>query len=266
MARRFWIRSLLITAIGALGLFLLDMNLTGAIWESFYTPEATLTYFCETTLVGRFIRQPANTYTNLGYLLIGSLMIIYGLNDLRERRGNLIRRFPVYSFLYGAMVVYTFVGSSFFHASLGVLPEWIDLSAVYAVTAVPIIYNLHRISEAWGKRFSSWPFVACWLIWSVLSTVFTWQLKAHIVMPGMILLMLLTLGIAEGKRGSGLPWKWIFASLIATGLGICFFIADMNRIGCIPDGILHPHGLWHLAAAVGSASYYGYMRDEGKKG
>lgn len=260
MAKNIWIWSFLITLLGALGLFILDQILDGDIWASLHTPANTITYFCETTQLGRLIRQPANTYTNLGYLFAGALMIAFGVRDVKVKEGNFIRRFPVYSFLYGLMLIYTFLGSSLFHASLGLFPEWVDLSAVYAVTAVPIVYNFHRISEGYGFRLSSWPFVIVWLVWGCLSTVFTWEMKAHIVMPGMILVMLLTMAIAENKKEGPLPWRWVVTTLVATGLGVFFFVADIQRIGCVPDGILHPHGLWHLAAAVGSAGYYGYMR------
>ncbi len=260
MVRSLWVRSFLVTLFGTLLLFVLDQVLNGSVWKSLYTPADTITYFCETTHLNSFIRQPANTYTNLGYLLIGALMIGFGFRDMKNREGNLIRRFPIYSFLYGAMLVYTFIGSSLFHASLALLPEWVDLSAVYAVTAVPIVYNLHRIGEAWGQSYSIWPFFLLWLCWSCLATIFTWEMKAHIVMPGMILFMLATLGVAEYKQGNSLPWKWILGMVFATGLGVLFFVADIRRVGCLPDGVLHPHGLWHLAAAAGSGCYYGYMR------
>lgn len=157
-------------------------------------------------------------------------------------------------------MVYTFLGSSFFHASLAFIPEWVDLSAVYAVTAVPIAYNLQRICNSYGLRWSVWIFVGAWLAWALFSSIFTWEMKAHIAMPSMIVLMVLTMALAEWRIPGKVPWRWIAGMAFATLVGILTFIGDIDRIGCDPDGWIHPHGLWHLASAAGAGSYYGYMR------
>ena len=260
MRSSIWIWAIVATTASAIALFLADLYLTGAAWDLFVLPESTVTYFCERTLLDRFIRQPGNTYTNLAYLLAGVVMIGFGFRDLRHRKGNLIRRYPVYSFLYGLNLIYLFIGSSLFHASLGFVPEWIDLSAVYAVTAIPVVYNLHRIVETTRIQSSVWAFLGLWLLWTLWSSIFTWEMKAHTAMPSLIFLTLLTLTIAELRGLSKVPWNWVIGMLVATIIGTLCFIADVKRVGCEPDGWLHPHGIWHLSAAAASACFYGYMR------
>jgi len=262
MARSTWLPAVLITLAGGILIYILDQYLTASVWDSFYAPESVFYYFCETTQVDRFLRQPANSYTNLGYLLVGSWMIVHGIKDLKQRRGNLVGRFPIYSILYGLGGIYTFVGSSLFHASLALEPEWMDLSAVYAWGALPVVYNLHRIRESYQGVHRAWPYVLGWMAWVILTTRYTWELKAHYVMPVVLVVTALTMVWAE-RRGEGKPpWKWIWVALSAAMIGITCFIFDIQRVGCVPDGVLHPHGVWHLMAGISAGGYYCYMRAE----
>ena len=232
----------------------MDQIYSGAFWADYTTPVPTLTYFCERTLVDHFIRQPTNTYTNLGYLWVGVYILLRG----SKGPDSFLHRYPIYAWLYGLLCLYTCFGSAYFHASLALLPEQIDLSAVYGITALPLLYALHHYLQLRGRSYSAWPFLLVWGLWMAWASIFTWEMRAHFVIPafvgGAAVLLFLV------RKSQSVPSRWYYALGFCIQAGLSFFWFDIARVGCFPDAVLHPHGLWHLSAAGGAFAFYGYMR------
>lgn len=262
-----WLWAVLVTAGAGLALALLELLLDASVWSRMEVPDGTVTYFCERTRSGDFIRQPANTFTNLSYLFVAVLMVAHtrravlrgGGRQAFSRRPSFLHRFPQYGYLYALCLAYTFLGSSLFHASLGLLPEQVDLSAVYATGAVPLAFALHKSLLMRRVHLPVGLFAGAIVLWSIVATVFAMDMRAHIAFPVMLLLAGIFVADIEIRKAARTSWKWLgplFGCVVASGL---FFVADIQRIGCMPDGFLHPHGLWHIGAAGAAACMYGYM-------
>lgn len=262
MHRRPWTYAFLITTIAGALMALADQLLDGSVWEVFYVPPKTITYFCETSHVEAFIRQPANTYTNLGYLFVAVLMLAFtrrAVSQAEAEDRSFLGRYPIYGYLYAACMLYTFIGSSMFHASLGRLPEQIDLGAVYASGAIPLTFGLHKGLEVRKIAVPLWVFMLIFSLWAFASLVFAWHMTARIVFPGMLVAAGICVGFIESSNGRQTPWKWIVYLIASVLAATFFFIADIARIGCVPDGLMHPHGIWHFGAASAAVAMFGYM-------
>ena len=116
------------------------------VWDHFYTEKEIGTFFCERTDMENIVRQPVNTFSNFIYLLVGLTIIERGYKDLKKRkRYNIISANPYYSFLLGGILLYMFVASVFFHASLIHFASELDFSAVYSLSLFPLMYFVHRV-------------------------------------------------------------------------------------------------------------------------
>lgn len=262
MHRRPWTFAILISSLAGLTLALLDLRLDAGTWAVFHVPFKTLTYFCETTIVDAFIRQPANTYTNLGYLLVAALMWAYTRKAVHKAgagENSFLGRLPMFGYIYAGCLAYTFLGSAFFHASLGLFPEQVDLSAVYATAAVPLAFGLHRSLEIRDYSISRSMLLLVFGLWVLLSSIFALRMTAYYVFPGMLIATGIAIADVESRNGKPTPWKWLLTLGAAILASTFFFIADIQRIACVPDGLIHPHGMWHLSAALAAAAMFGYM-------
>jgi len=254
--RRDSLLALVPTLVGFLLFFLLDHFLTASVWQHLFVPPATMVYFCETTLVDHFIRQPANTYTNLGYLFVAALIFF------RSRRlspDSFLAHHKIYAYLYALLACYTFVGSSFFHATLSLFAEQLDLSAVYGIAALPLVFTVHHYLHLRGVRVNRNALLGVWGMWFVAASIWTWEMKAHWVIPALVGVTAVLLGLGQGKNPHPAPLKLVGSLGLCILGGLTFFIFDIARVGCYPDAWLHPHGCWHLCAAGGAWVFFRYM-------
>jgi hypothetical protein len=131
----------------ALGLVLVDNFTAGqGFWKVLPVCEKTECFFCEMPRFSNFVRQPANTFSNLGFLFLGAYMIFIGLWDKKRKHPrNTIEADPLWTFAYGFSCIFLFIGSSLFHASLTDQMEYIDLAGVYLFAFFPVAFNLRWI-------------------------------------------------------------------------------------------------------------------------
>ena len=115
-------------------------------WVTYSTDGDIGHFFCEHSRMNNLVREPVNTLTNIPFLFMGLLIFKIGKRD-KERDytlPNLMMGYPVYSILFGASCLFLFFGSTFFHSSLIMPAQQLDMSGVYALILFPFYYNLHR--------------------------------------------------------------------------------------------------------------------------
>ena len=223
--------------------------------------------YCEAIGPG-IAAQPANAWSNAGFVLVGLLI----LADAGRRFGaGRMARDVRTAWLYGSVAVFLGVGSFAFHGSMRAWGGYIDVLSMHAFIAFVLAYDLGRIHRwSWG-RFVSW-FV-------VLLTAFAAAIG--IVPPehgktlfGVFVLIVLLVEAAvsyprmrpwapirlDPRR---IPWFW-------TGLGL-FIVAtiiwNLSRTGgvwCEPESLVQGHAVWHLLTASSVGALYLYFRDEGE--
>lgn len=258
-----WLVALVATLLMGLAMCLADLALPrgGDIWRDWVTEHSTLVYFCEPATIEALLRQKVDTYTNLGFFFVGALLLGYARADRGAVAGGFAGAHPQWSRWFGIALCMTFAGSSLFHASLTRSGEALDLAGTYAAALLPGFFNLHRLwSLVTRRRLPTWPFISAWLAVWLTCSLLIFTLSSRVVVPGGLLLIGLT-GFAlwlklRPRRG----WYWAASSILLTVLAGLFFVLDIQKIGCDPQGLYQAHGLWHLLAAAAAGVYYGFMR------
>ena len=232
-----------------------------AVWDPMFTERNTLWYFCEPPRIDRFIRQPADTYSNLGFLFAGILMLVYAWQDGQSTTKQFVARHRVWSQVYGGALVLTFLGSAFFHASLTWLGEWIDLAAVFAAGWLPILFNFHRLQARNHPHANpAWPWLLIFAVLWALSCYSIFRIKAWYTFPTLLVLIGMSSALVQWKHGNRRSLPWMLGSIGLTFFAIMWFVFDIRRVGCDPDSWFQPHAMWHLTDAAAAGSFYGFTR------
>ncbi|MBI5667188.1 MAG: ceramidase domain-containing protein [Chloroflexi bacterium] len=219
--------------------------------------------YCERLHPG-MIKQPINTWSNLGFMLAGLVILIMvggsGLNPATEP--NPMKAPSLLAILYGAVVIFLGPGSMFFHASMKQWGGWLDTFSMVIFTSFLFLYDLiHTLFNA-----GSAVFLVLWLIANVALGYWTWWMdKNHRgskilgLTPGSfafgsfaILWVVLQFIILLGGAG-GTGRGWTFFILAVVSFGSAFVVWQLSKTGgplCKPDSWLQGHGLWHLLGAL----------------
>lgn len=207
-------------------------------WSA-YKP-ATLS-FCEEPLCA-LISQPANTWTNVGFLVVGAAIL------RKEYRRNFLLS------LIGFSCFFVGIGSTLFHMSGTFIFEVVDVFGMFLISSLMVSLNLWRL---WQHRLKL--IVTLYFLLNIISlfllvkfesvgiALFATQIYAAMSLEALLYLR------EDGSNYSSL-WKMI----VAFTASFSFWILDITKIVCIPDNhLLTGHGVWHLLNAI--ALYYMYL-------
>ena len=118
-------------------------------WTRWSLAGGNAFHFCESNRMDQIIRQPSNTWSNMGYFLVALFALTLGIQDLKqqERKGsdNFLVRYPMFSILFGLSALYLFIGSFLFHASLSRYFQKMDQTGVYSIAVIILTFNLYKI-------------------------------------------------------------------------------------------------------------------------
>jgi hypothetical protein len=185
--------------------------------------------FCEQPVNG-FLRHPADTWTNLGPIVAGILVMC------RAQAGMLM--------LLGASAVWMGAASAVFHATGTLGGEALDIHGMYCFL---IVLRLLQVEEGIQDTF--------WTTWDDALGVFgfaTLLAVGFLFYPWLgtptfaVLLGLLV--ISQWKRGFNSQWYWMMGTF---AVAYAFWLLDYHRILCCPTcHVLTGHGVWHLLNGV----------------
>lgn len=201
--------------------------------------------FCEASLCA-WVRQPGNTWSNVGFIVVGLVILHQGRTRDRAHLMGL-----------GYVAIATGIGSAFYHASdtfVGRVADYIGmyLGSVYMLSANvrrAFLWNLRRV------RILFW-------------TVFTILLAGMVLMPRFAELLYIAQMstcclcieyLIYRRQGASVNYRWLFGywSLFAVAYGI--WILDIKRIVCNPSNhIISGHAIWHLLNAFALYLLYLY--------
>jgi hypothetical protein len=226
------------------------------------------TCYCENYLRPGPIKQPANTWSNLGFIAAG--LLVLGQTGRRSGgpRANPMRAPGFYATLYGGLVVFLGPASMFFHASLRAWGGWIDLVSMMLYSSFLLVYDLVRIRGASWRVFGAiyLPLVLAQGLADALvpksgQLLFGAGIGAVLVLEALILR-----GHVPGLRRQGRPWFAAALGLFAAAYGGIWLWSNTAGPLCDPDSILQGHALWHLLCAASTLCLYQYLRTEQRTG
>lgn len=239
------------------------------IWEHWNQANGNAFRFCEMNHMDQLIRQPSNTWSNLGFFLVGLFTLTLGIQDLkyseRKESDNFLVRYPIFSILFGVSAIYLFIGSFFYHASLTQFFQKLDQTGMCSVVVMILVFNFYKIYplvHIKGQYKSSHAIIIAFGMafnYFIYSTLY--KININILFPMLIALVFLTscyylLFISKEHYFTNYLWA-AFAILILAG---SIWILDRTSVVCNPNSIFQGHALWHILNAVSILFIYLYYR------
>lgn len=255
----------------AWGLCALGAAVLGASWAAWgavdvwqaWTPCDELAHpiYAERVVVASVLRTRANTWSNLGFLLVGGYGLALAVADRARPGPGTVRGAPVLSALFGLACVYLAAGSALFHASLTRLGQRLDVAAMYMPLVALLLVSLTRARPGLG-RWPGWTLlVGGWLSAAGLLFAFKWQLPAKHLMPALVAALLATRGV-EHLRGVHRVGRWLLVSVACLLAAYACRALDVAGRFSGPDAWLQGHAVWHALCAASLGAGYRDQRQE----
>lgn len=207
-------------------------------WHGF---EPATVKFCEEQLCS-WITQPANTWTNIGFVIVGILI----LRLVRSEQRVGLR-------LIGISAIMTGIGSALFHASSTFFFEFFDLMGMFMISGLLLSLNLQRLLDLTNRAVTV---IYIGLVVVSLLIMLAWR-PSGIGTFAVQLTAAMTVELLLHLRRDRVSYK---PFLLMTGTFSASFIIwalDISGVVCDPTNhILTGHGVWHLLNAV--AIYFIY--------
>ncbi|MBC7690871.1 MAG: ceramidase domain-containing protein [Methylotenera sp.] len=222
-------------------------SIQGCPWSGWIVSP---TAFCEANLCA-WIRQPANTWSNIAFILVGVLIF------KRTRSGS-----DSHFSGLGWVAIATGIGSFFYHASESRVGAIADYLGMYLGSSYMLTTNIHRFT-GWGTR------VRILIFWSVTGVtlglmVFNDELARVVYgFTGFVSCLALESAIYFRNRNTrrAAHYQWLGAVWVCFGFAYLVWKLDEARILCNPaNHFFNGHALWHVLNAVALYLLFSYYR------
>lgn len=260
------------TIIMSAGLFILyKLNQYIDPWITWRQAMGNATNFCEMNRFDQLIVQPSNTWSNLGFIIIGLIFIGIAKNDhkyeQRKEVNNLLARFPGFTFLIGFSTLYMGIGSFMYHATLTFFFQKMDQTGMYFLLIAFIAYMLFKIFPVirWkGKEYvSNRMFIAAAFVVQLFFFLFLWKLPINLLFPSLTIIFILANIYMVTKMQNFISnMKLILAAAATFLIAASVWILDITDKLCSPASVFQGHSLWHLLTALSVFFAYMYYRSE----
>lgn len=209
-------------------------------WSSF-APAASR--FCEDAVCS-WIREPANTWSNAGFLVAGLAAL------LGSPRGapRLVRRF-------GLVCIFLGLGSAAFHATRTYFGGLLDSAGMQAAAAFMLAANARRLFPARDAAASErrdtrtfWSLAALGILLVIAFESFERALYAvEMAIAGVMEIVIVVK--ARGRLHRAHRWlAWSWATFVPAYA--CWW-ADVHGVACDPRAhVVNGHAAWHLLMAA----------------
>lgn len=217
--------------------------------------------FCEAARDG-VVKQPANTFSNLGFVAAG-LLIAADASRSADNRAHRSMGRPLATAL-ACVVVLLGPGSAAMHATQSALGGHLDLLSMYLIAAFAAAYALTRWRRG-GPRMLAAAFGAGVVLSELVGLP---SIDLPIVRHSgnaAFGLLLVTAAVLEiriiRRRQSRIDSRYGYASLAAMGTAFAVWTAT-NAGLCDPYSPVQGHAIWHLLGAGAAYLLYRYYASE----
>lgn len=215
---------------------LLDPSCPWYIFKVLRLPQVK---WCEAQVCS-WIEEPANTWSNLGYILAGVAMIRMGRRLMRRDLQ-----------FFGPAGVIVGVGSWIYHASNSFILQLFDFFGMYLFCYLLIFLNLDRggIRMLRNSRKPLWVAAIATTLLTALVDLTSFPIQMLVFIQ--ILAILVQEAFLFWKAIERIQTKYLLLSALFTGIAATCSFLDLKRISCEPENhVLQGHALWHLFGAA----------------
>jgi ceramidase len=207
--------------------------------------------FCEAARAS-WIRQPANTWSNLAFVIAG-LAVAWYAGD-RLRLGLTMGAHPGLATAYAVLVVLLGPGSMAMHATQSDLGGHLDLLSMFLVSGFALAYALMRFLRRGPALMSAVFFIAVLVGMAVHLRGGSVAVLGHLGNAAFAVQLWVAVGleVALIRRRTPRQDIWFGVASLAT-LTVAFAIwttGKRDHAWCRPDTLFQQHGAWHVLCAV----------------
>ena len=222
--------------------------------------------YCEAIGPG-IAAQPANAWSNAGFVIIGLLV----LADAGRRSGTgRMARDSRAAWLYGAVAIFLGIGSFAFHGSMRAWGGYVDVLSMHAFIAYVLVYDLDRVHRWTWERFTVW--FSTMLAGFAIAIAFVPPEHGKTLFAVFVLIVLLVEAAVSYPRmrpwsqvrldPRRMPWFWTGLGLFV-GANIIWNLSRTGGVWCDPQSLIQGHAVWHLLTGASVGAFYLYFRGEG---
>jgi len=224
------------------------------------------TCFCEAFREG-WVRQPANTWSNLGFVAVGLAVAAYPgrvrVRRIASRPCNPMTATGFFPGLYACAVALLGPGSMALHASMTAVGGRWDVLSMFVWVSFCIAYGAMRAAQLGRSGFG-----ALYATLVALLVAYLWGDSGFSsdVLFGLLCGSLFAAEVAVWLRRRALRQQrgWLVAAGISFGLAFAIWLPSRRLDGalCDPDSLLQGHAAWHLLCALSTLFIFLYYRSE----
>lgn len=223
--------------------------------------------FCE-AFRSTWVKQPANTWSNLGFVAAGLWMARRAGGGVAWPAAgrNLFMRSPTMPVVYATLVVFLGPGSMLMHGSGRAWGATADVVSMLLWIAFPVAYGAVRAFGG-GER-------AFWTIYLALALglgvprmlgvlPFSGTLAYMVLIPGIVVFETL----AGRRAGVNREWRWLLGA--TASFGVAFIVWRLSHTDaplCDPHSLVQGHAIWHLLCAVSTLGIFLFYVTEDEAG
>lgn len=221
--------------------------------------------FCEASHAG-LIKQPANTWSNLGFIFVG-LSVAWQLSAGKfNHNKNTITQSAFYGTFFACVIILLGPGSMAMHATEASVGGWFDMLSMYLIASFTFAYAVERfysLSKTW--------FFALYVA-ALFTCLYVQELPYHVPVVGFIgnfiFAVLISLTVIfemlnNFVRKFEQEKKYGFLSL--GSLILAFIIWNLwknDSYMCDPQSLIQGHAIWHILDAVAAYFLFRYYASE----
>jgi hypothetical protein len=213
-------------------------------WEALARAPAE---FCEESLCG-WIRQPGNTWSNIGFLLAGGAILYRAHREDAEHLRGL-----------GYVALATGIGSAFFHASETLIGRFADWAGMYLGASYMLAVNVRRLS-GWPPKTIRLVFWGNFLLGLALMVPAFRHPSVYYILETTFCCVLLE-AILFVKQGKTVRYAWLIRYWLVFFVAYGLWMLDIKKILCDPGNHwISGHAVWHFLDAVALYFLFEYYR------
>ena len=206
--------------------------------------------WCESTVCS-YINEPANTWSNLLFFMIGTWIIV------KNKKSN-----AWFSHYHGVAILWMGILSFIYHATNNFGTQIFDYIGMYLFVFWMLVQNLIRLRFIKEKQRVPVHFLliaSCAIILPVLYKIhFHYQLLIFFISMGIIYTEVRISFKTDARAKYQYSFTPIYFSLLFFISGVLFSLIDATRIWCNPENhFIQGHGMWYISCAL--ASYFAYL-------
>jgi hypothetical protein len=202
--------------------------------------------WCEETLC-QWISEPANTWSNLGYMIVGILVFIMAF---RNKESFALKQYGPVIFFMGAM-------SFFYHQSNFYGSQILDFVGMFFFVGWVIGMNLVRLGKMKSSALIGFNLGLGCALTAVMHVMYRNGIKFQMIVLFAAFVIVATEILARKKVK--VDYKWFLSSIGLLIIAFGFSISDGSRIWCDPSQhgwFSQGHAMWHWVAAIGMYTIY----------